>query len=175
MTRISTSWRPVEQPLAALDLVEGVEDQMADAGARGEEDLLVALVVAVHVDPRRVEAGAQRDVQLAAGGDVDREPLLGEEPVGGGAGERLAGEEHLEVAAAALERLAIGARPGAHLVLGVDVGGGAELGGELDHVAAGDLEMAALVHAAARRVNRRARDRVGDRACLSALGHGTAL
>ena len=165
----------VEQPLAALDLVEGVEDQVADAGARGEEDLLVALVVAVHVDPRRVEAGAQRHVQLAARGDVDREALLGEEPVGGGAGEGLAGEEDLEVVAAPLEGLAVGARPRPHLVLGVDVGGGAELGGELDHVTAGDLEMPALVHAAAGRVDRRARDRVSDRACLSALGHGTAL
>ena len=160
MTRISTSLRLVEQPLAALDLVEGVEDQVADAGAGGEEDLLVALVVAVHVDAVGVEAGAQRHVQLAAGGDVDREPLLGEEPVGGGAGERLAGEEDLEVGAAALEGLAVGAGAGAHVVLGVDVGGGAELFGQLDHVAAGDLELAALVDAAAGRIDRRARDRI---------------
>ncbi len=48
---------PLEQPLAALDLVEGVEDQVADAGAGGEEDLLVGLVVAVHVDAVGVEAG----------------------------------------------------------------------------------------------------------------------
>ena len=102
MTRISTCCGAVEQPLAALDLVEGVEDQVADAGpTRREEDLLVALVVAVHVDAARVEAGAQRHVQLAAGGDVDREPLLGEEAVGGGAGEGLAGEEDLEVVACA--------------------------------------------------------------------------
>jgi hypothetical protein len=148
---------------------------VADAGAGGEEDLLVALVVAVHMDAGGVEAGAQRHVQLAARGDVDREPLLGEQPVGGGAGEGLAGEENLEVVGAAGEGLAVGAGAGAHLVLRVYVGGGAVLGGELDHVAARDLEAAALVHAAARRVDRRARDRVDNRACLSALGHGTAL
>ncbi len=165
----------LQQALAALDLVEGVEDQVADAGARGEEDLLVALVVAVHVDAGRVEAGAQRHVQLAAGGDVDREALLGEQPVGGGAGKGLAGEEDFEVGSSPGEGLAVGARPRAHLLLGVDVGGGAVLGGELDHVAAGDLEVAALVDPATARVDRRARDRVDYRACLSALRHGTAL
>ena len=54
--------------------------------------------------------------------------------------------------AAALEGLAVGAGAGADVVLGVDVGGGAELRGELDHVAAADLEVAALVDAAAGRV-----------------------
>ena len=49
----------------------------------------------------------------------------------------------------------VGAGAGAHVVLGVDVGGGAELARELDHVAAADLEVAALVDAAAERVDRR--------------------
>ena len=102
----------------------------------------------MHVDAGRVEAGAQRHVQLAARGDVDREALLGEEPVGGGAGQRLAGEEHLAVGPALLEGGPVGAGAGAHVVLGVDVGGRAELGRQIDHVAAGDLEMAALVDAA---------------------------
>ena len=169
--------RRVEQPLAALDLVEGVEDQVADAGAGGEEDLLVGLVVAVHVDAVGVEAGAQGHVQLAAGGDVDREPLLGEEPVGGGAGERLAGEEDLEVGAAALEGLAVGAGAGADVVLGVEVGRRAELRRQLDHVAAGHLEVAALVDAAAGRVDRRARDRIAahDRPRLFSLRHRTGI
>ena len=169
--------RFVEQALAALDLVEGVEDQVADAGPGREEDLLVGLVVAVHVDAGGVEAGAQRHVQLAAGGDVDREALLGEEPVGGGAGHRLAGEEDLVVGAAALEGVAVGAGAGAHVVLGVDVGGGAELGGQLDHVAAGDLEMAALVYAAALREDRRARDRIAarDRSRMCSLRHRTGI
>ena len=148
---------------------------MADAGAGGEEDLLVALVVAVHVDAGGVEAGAQRHVQLAARGDVDREALLGEEPVGGGAGQRLAGEEHLEVGPAPLEGLAVGAGPGPHVVLGVDVGGRAELRRQIDHVAAGDLEVTALVDAAAAGVDRRALDRVGHRTGLSTLRHRRAL
>ena len=99
---------------------------MADAGPRRHQDLLVGLVVAVHVDAGRVEARGERDVQLAAGGDVDREPLLGEQPVGGGGGEGLAGEEHLAIDTAALEGLAVGAGAGAQVVLGVDVGGGAD-------------------------------------------------
>ena len=88
-------------------------------------------------------------------------------------GKRLAGEEDLEVGAAALEGLAVGAGAGADVVLGVDVGGGAELCRQLDHVAAGDLEVAALVDAAAGRVDRRARDRVAarHRPRLSSLRH----
>ena len=148
---------------------------MADARAGREEDLLVGLVVAVHVDAAGVEAGAQRHVQLAAGGDVDREPLLGEQPVGGGAGQRLAGEEDLEVGAPALERVAVGAGAGAHVVLGIDVCRRAELCGQLDHVAAADLEMPALVDPAPGRVDHRPRDRVHQCACLSALRHRTGI
>ena len=98
----------------------------------------------MHVDAGGVEARGERDVQLAAGGDVDREPLLGEQLVGGGGREGLAGEEDLAVDAAALEGLAVGAGAGAQVVLGVDVGGGAVLFDELDDVAAADLELALL-------------------------------
>ena len=118
---------------------------MADAGPRRHQDLLVGLVVAVHVDAGRVEARGEGDVQLPAGGDVDRQPLLGEQLVGGGGREGLGGEEDLAVDAAALEGPAVGAGAGAQVVLGVDVGGGAVLFGQLDHVAAADLEMALLV------------------------------
>src|SRR4029077_13288458 len=135
------------------------EDQVADPGPRCKEDLLVTLVVAVHVDAGRVETGAQRHVQLAARGNVDGETLLGEEPVGGGAGKGLTGEKDLEVVAAPLERLAVRPRPRPHVVLGVDVSGGAQLGRELDDVTAGNLEMTALVHAAAGREDQRTRDR----------------
>ena len=118
----------------------------------------------------------QRHVQLAAGGDVDREPLLGEEPVGGGAGQRLAGEEDLEVGGALLEGLAVGAGAGAHVVLGVEVGGGAVLFGQLDDVAAGDLEVPVLVDAAPLREDRRARDRIARyRTRLSSLRHRTGI
>src|SRR4051812_38615477 len=111
---------PLEQALAALDLVERVDDQVPDARAGGESDLLVGLVVAVQVDASAVETGPQRRVQLAARGDVDRQALLAEQPAGGGAGERLARVDHLEAIAALLERLQVGACPRPHIVLGVD-------------------------------------------------------
>src|ERR1700742_4381138 len=110
-------------------------------------------------------------MQLTAGGNVNREPLLGAEPVGGGAGQRLAREEHLEVVGAPLEGLAVGAGAGADVVLGVDVGGRAELFGQLDHIAASDLEVTALVDAAARRIDRRPLDRISNRPRLSMLCH----
>ena len=147
--------RLVEEALAALDLVEGVEDQVADAGPRRHQDLLVGLVVAVHVDAGRVEARGERQVELTAGGDVDRQPLLGEQLVGGGGREGLAGEEDLAVDAAALEGLAVGAGAGAQVVLGVDVGGGAELFGDGEDVAAADLQMPLLVDARCRSAERR--------------------
>ena len=97
---------PVEQPLGPLDLVEGVEDQVADAAVERVAELGLGLVVAVHVDPRRVEAGGQGHAQLAARGDVDREPLLAHQPVGRGAGKRLARVDHLEVVGALARRRA---------------------------------------------------------------------
>ena len=45
-------------------------------GVEGEPQLRLGLVVAVHEDALRVDAGLQREVQLAAGGDVHRQPLL---------------------------------------------------------------------------------------------------
>ena len=66
----------------AVDLGQRVADHVADPGLDRAPQLGLGLVVAVHVDARRVEAGPQRHVQLAAGGDVDREPLLAEHPIG---------------------------------------------------------------------------------------------
>ena len=48
----------------------------------------------------------------------------------------------------------VAARPGANVLLGVDVDRRSELGGDLHHVAAAHLEMAALVDPAAQRVQR---------------------
>ena len=164
---------PGGDSLEPLDLVERVDDDVADAGVDGLLELGVALVVAVHVDPLGVEAGVQRQVQLAAGGDVAGEPLLGEEPQGRRAGKGLAREDDLEVVGALGEGGLDRAGAGAHVVLRVDVGGRAELGRELDHVAAADLESAALVDAAAQRIDRRARYRVGQG--LSTLRHETGI
>ena len=73
------------------------------------------------------------------------------------------------------ESLAVGPGPGSHVVLGIDIGGRAELCGQIDDIAAGDLEVATLVYPAAFRIDQGARNRVGDRACLSMLRHRTAL
>ena len=104
-------------------------------------------------DPLGREAGAQREVQLAAGGDVAPQALLREQPrstaVQGNALEANTTSKSSWPAAA--HRLDERARARAQVVLGDDVGGRAELARELDRVAAADLEVAALVHAAAER------------------------
>ena len=166
----------LQQSLAALDLVEGVEDQVPDTGPGREANLVVGLVVAVHVDPSGVEAGGQRQVQLAAGGDVHRQALLAKEPVGGAAGKGLARVEDLEAIGQLGEGAEIGAGPVAHVVLGIDVGGGAELGRQVDDVAAPDLEVAAVVDPAAVRIDRGPGDRVraGDRLCVAGA-HGSGI
>ena len=92
-------------------------------------------------------------MELAGARHVAREPLLGEQPVGGGARERLARVDDLEVLGARAERLQELARAGAHVVLGVDVRRRAELLRELDHVAAAHLEPARLVQAGAERID----------------------
>ena len=96
------------------------------------------LVVAVEQQPLGREAGAQRDRQLAAGADVEAEPLLGDPAGDLGAQERLGGV----VDGAALERLRARRGPGAEVVLVEHVRGGAELGGEVAHVDAAELERA---------------------------------
>ena len=137
---------------------------MTDANPRRKADLLVALVVAVHMNAGRLEAGLQRHVQLAARGHVNGETLLGKQAIGGGAREGLAGEENLEVVGSGRKGIAVGASPVSHVVLGIDVGGSAELRGQIDDVAPSHLEVATLVYPAAFRVDQGGRDRVSDRA-----------
>ena len=86
------------------------------------------------------EAGPQRQVQLAARGNVAPQALLPEELEHRRAGERLGGEHDLEVLVAGVagggeER----PRAGAQVLLGDHVGGRAELPRELDRVAAAHL------------------------------------
>ena len=71
----------IEQSVGAGDLVEGVEDDAADLAVEGHPQLVGRLVVAVHVDPVGLEARRERDVELAAGGDVDAQPFLAADPV----------------------------------------------------------------------------------------------
>ena len=101
------------------------------------------LRVAVQVQPLGREAGAQGEVQLAAGGDVAAEALLGEDTQHRRAREGLGGEDHLAGAVVhARQRLGEGAGAAPEIVLRDDVGGRAELARQLAGVAAADAEHA---------------------------------
>ena len=106
-----------------VDLVGGVGDDAADAGVTRHRDLGVALVVAVHHQAFGREAGVEGDVQLATGGDVEVQTLLGHEPRHRRAEERLARVRHVLGA----ELLDVGAAPAAQVGLVVDEERGAEL------------------------------------------------
>ena len=54
--------RPRREALGALDLVEGVEHQVPDARVECHLQLGLGLVVAVHEQALRIDAGAQREV-----------------------------------------------------------------------------------------------------------------
>jgi hypothetical protein len=101
----------------------------------------------VEVDLLRREPAPQRQVELAARGDVAGHALLGQQPVGRGAGERLARVDHLEAVGALAEALDVGAGPCPDVVDCVDIGRRAELRRDVEHVTAADLEVAALVQA----------------------------
>ncbi len=91
-------------------------------------------------------------MQLAPGGHVDGQPLLGHHAVGGRDRKRLGRVDHLEVVRAGLERRHVGPCAGAHVVLRVHVRGRAVPLGQLDDVTPRDLEVAALVDPGAERV-----------------------
>jgi hypothetical protein len=132
--------------LEPLDLVEVVDDDVADPRLDGLAQLAVGLRVAVQVDARRVEAGGQGHRQLAAAGDVAGQALLGEDPQDRRAGEGLGGEVDLDVVAVALGERGeepAGARAQHRLV--DDVERRAERAGQLEGVAAAELEHAAAV------------------------------
>jgi len=138
-----------DQPAEALDLVEVVDHDQPDAVSQGHAQLGLGLGVAVHHDPLRREAGRQREVQLAAGGGIAPEPLAGEQRQHGGAREGLGGEHDVHVRVQPPGGACEGPRAGLQIVLGDDVCGRAKRAGELERVAAADLEHAPLVEAAA--------------------------
>ena len=80
----------VGEQLEPVELVERVDDDPADTGLERGAQLVGRLVVAVEHDALGREPGVQRDVQLAAGRDVEVEALLGDEARHRGAEERLA-------------------------------------------------------------------------------------
>jgi hypothetical protein len=59
-----------------FDLVEVVNDQSMDAFVQGAFHLLTGLVVAVHDHPACGHPGAQHDIELTAGRDIDTEALF---------------------------------------------------------------------------------------------------
>ena len=91
VTRISTSWRDAPARAATRSSRSRSSNEsstMWPTPARQRlAQLRLGLGVAVQVDPRRIEAAAQRERQLAAGGHIAREPLRGEQPVDGRARE----------------------------------------------------------------------------------------
>ena len=135
------------------ELVERVHDDPAHARLEGGAQLGVRLVVAVQADVGRVDAGGQRDRQLAAGGGVHAQALLGR-PAGGGEGEHgLAGvvdvRSPAQVGERGVEALAERAGAGAEVVLVHHEQRRAELRGERARAQAldGELAVGGAVHA----------------------------
>jgi len=153
-----------KQPLQPVDLVEVVDGDQADAGAQRHSKLRLGLGVSVEHDSPRRESRRQRKVQLAAGGDVTPEALLREQSQHGNTGKCLRREHHMQIrvarVAAGLHELA-GAGP--QVLFGDDVRRRPELPGELDRVAAADLEPATLVQPATERKHARERRAGGHR------------
>ena len=139
--------------LEPVDLVERVHHHVAHAPFARVVQLRLGLVVAVHVDPRRVEATGEREVKLARRGHVARQPLLRHQPERRRGGERLCGVDHLEAVGARSQRLHVRPGAGAHVVLRVHVRGRAELAGNVGEVASAHLEAAVLVQPGAQRID----------------------
>ena len=126
------------QGVEAVELVEAVDDDVAHAGLDRRAQLVDALVVAVQRARVGGHAGRERDVQLAAAGDVEEHPLLVRQPGHRPAQERLrrvdrpAGAERVDRLAAA----------GAEVRLVVDEHRRAVLGGQLVDAAPADHQRA---------------------------------
>ena len=137
--------------LQAVELVERVQHDVANADLERLAQLAAGLGVSVQVGPRGVKAAGQGQRQLAARGDVARQPVLREHPVHGRAGERLGREEHVEVVVARGHGVDERARARPQILLHHGVGRGSELPRELERVAAPELEVTALVDPRAER------------------------
>ena len=92
--------------------------------------------------PLQGKAGGAGDGQLAAGDDVQPQPLLGHERRQPATEVRLRRVGDGAPLVARRERLAVGAAGGAQLLLIVDVEGRAELARQVDGVAAAEGEVA---------------------------------
>ena len=155
------------EALEAVDVVEVVDHDRADARVDRAPEVLVGLRVAVQVDARGVDARRQRVHQLAGPGDVAAQALLGDRAQDRRARERLRGEDGQRVAPARGQLVAVLARPLAQRALVDHVGRRAELGREVAQPAAADDELAAVVHGRARR------EEIEDGRSSAAVHHAT--
>ena len=106
----------------------------------------------MHEEALGGEAGGEREVELSPGGDVAPEALLRKELQQGGGAVGLRGVDDCEtVVPAGAAGGEEGAGAGAEVLLGEDVGGGAEFACELQGVAATDLQDPALVEGGVQR------------------------
>jgi hypothetical protein len=151
ITRTSTACSPAHEPLQAVDVVEVVDHDGANAGLDRPPQVLVGLRVAVQVDARGVDARGQRVHELAGAGDVTAQALLGHGGQHGRAGEGLGGEDRERVGPARAQLVAVLAGALAQRGLVDHVGRRAELGGEVTQPAAADHELAITVDARAGR------------------------
>ena len=145
VTRMSTRWRrPRAEASRSSRAISSRLSTMigADAGVERLAHLARVLVVAVHVDPLRREAGPQGGEQLAARGHVHAEALLARQAQHRLAEVGLAGVDDVDVGRERGEGLAVGAGDRAQGALVVDDEGGAVLLGELHEVAPADRQVA---------------------------------
>ena len=142
LTRSSTRCVAVGEPLQAVDVIAVVDHDHPDAGIQRVLNVEIALGVAVQQDVLGVEPGRERDRQLAGGGDVAAQPLLGEDARHRRARERLAGEVHVGAGVAAAERVQVLASGLPQPRLVDHEGGRAELGGHVGERHATDRQPA---------------------------------
>lgn len=134
----------------AIDLLEAVDDDRADADGDGAVDLGGRLVVAVEAEPLGVDAGRQRHGELAAGADVDVQAGLGHPARDLDGEERLARVVDLgggaDLGEGGLQGVAHlgGALP--RLPLVDDVERGAEAGGQVGRAHASDGDLTVVAH-----------------------------
>ena len=158
------------EPLEAVELVEGVDDDPPHSGLDRGAQLVGRLVVAVEHDALGREAGVERHVQLAAGGHVEIEALVAHEPRHRRAEERLA-----RVRDPVAELRSILAAAAAELALVVHVERRAELGREPDEIDTPHRHAAVGPDACRCREQRQVERRVArGTACSGPAGHSAS-
>ncbi len=132
------------QPRDAVDVVEPVDHDVADARVQGGPDVVVGLGVAVHDDLRRVDAGGQGQAQLARPDHVTAQALLGQDLDDRRGREGLGREADPAARMPAGEGADVLARPGPQVILVEHVHRGPELAGQLAQRDAGDAQVVAV-------------------------------